>query len=172
MGMTIQRLFGSVFTKILAVILLTGLGINLAVGPSSGICAARRAANTARPSSLSRFDHCRNRNTSGLEKAAALAAREAFICATAHRRGILPRGRICRRLFRFECKGGSGSLSQGCAPYFRAAASLPNWKKPAASSSSKSGPLWRILKSPSRWPVASAGQPHTRRGIFQLAENP
>lgn len=32
MGKTIQRLFGSVFTKILGVILLTGLGINLAVG--------------------------------------------------------------------------------------------------------------------------------------------
>lgn len=32
MGKTIQRFFGSVFTKLLAVILLTGLGINLAVG--------------------------------------------------------------------------------------------------------------------------------------------
>jgi len=43
-------LFGSVFTKILAVILLTGLGIQMAVGVFFWYFRVKPAGNTARPS--------------------------------------------------------------------------------------------------------------------------
>jgi len=45
-----HRLFGSVFTKILAVILLAGLGIQMAVGIFFWYFRAKPAGNTARPS--------------------------------------------------------------------------------------------------------------------------
>lgn len=145
-----HRLFGSVFTKLLAVILLTGLGIQMAVGIFFWYF--RSEAGREYSQTLAHYLTLvvsEIGNPPDFDKASALADAGAF-----HLRYTDPSWIGARpRMYRRACRSGGGQrggLSLASAPYFSAAASWSNCNSLPGSSFSRSARGGPISSSPDR----------------------